>query len=448
MSISRRTFLRSGLAAALSGMSPVLLRMAIPTASAADDYRAAVCIFLHGGNDGSNCLVALDSARFQEYSAARGPLALSINSLLPVQARRSGERFGFHPQLSGLSDMFNSGRLAVLANVGTLHAPLTREQYLENSIPVPQKLFSHSDQTSQWQSSRASEQLRPTTGWGGLIADALTFINGAALYPSMTTMAGPNLYCEGEVVRPSAVHPTNIEALLSSGSSYVNRVRHQSVYGLADVQSGHSLIDSAAKANSRMFAEQELLRSVLASYPHVETPFPSTSLGQQLRKVAQLIRARHSLGLGRQLFFVGVGGFDTHSNQLLDQANMLAHLNGAMTAFYRATEELGVAPHVLSFTLSEFGRTVSPANGGSDHGWGSHHFVMGGAVRGGDIYGIFPSLAIGGADDAGDKGRLIPTTSVDQYAATVAGWMGVASGDIAAMFPNLTNFTQQRLPFV
>ncbi|MFN2309832.1 MAG: DUF1501 domain-containing protein [Gammaproteobacteria bacterium] len=449
MKRSRRAFLKSGLGAALLGLSPGLLRLAIPeAAAAASDYRAAVCIFLHGGNDANNCVVALDDTGYRDYQTARGGLTLPMGSLWPIQTRDSQRSYGLHPEFRGLHDLYTRGRLAVLANVGTLNAPLTRQEFLAHTGAKPQKLFSHSDQSSQWQSPRASRTTREAVGWGGLMADALAPHNGAAQFPGITTLAESSLYCEGMVTRPAAVHPTSLNGLYGFSANPTHAVRRQALHRLTGATTGHALIDTAAAQARRMLEQIDVLESVMAAYPELQTPFPETDLGRQLRRAAQLIQARDGLGLNRQLLFVSLGGFDTHKNQLSKQAALLAQLDAAMTAFYWATEELGVASQVLSFTLSEFSRSVSPTGHGSDHGWGSHHFILGGGVRGGDVYGTFPHLELGGPDDAGDKGRLIPTTAVDQYAATIAAWMGVGAGDIAGMFPNLANFTQRRLAFV
>jgi len=217
---------------------------------------------------------------------------------------------------------------------------------------------------------------------------------------------------------------------------------------IIDTLSGHALVDSAASGSRRMLDEITVLNNALNVLPSLQTVFPDTSIGKQFRQVARMIQARDSLGLSRQIFFVSLSGFDTHADQLASQAGLLARLDAAMASFYQATEELAVASQVTSFTLSEFGRTLLPANSGSDHGWGNHHFIMGGAVNGGDVYGEFPSLVLSGSDDASDKGRLIPTTSVDQYAATIANWLGVGTQDLADLFPNLINFPNPLLRFI
>lgn len=450
MAISRRFFLKSGYAAALGAISPGLLRLAIPSAMAAGagDYRAAVCVFLEGGNDGSNCFVPLDDAGYQGYTMSRGELALPVNSLLPVQTFADSAVYGFHNQLPGLSNLFTQGKLAVLANVGTLKAPISRTEYLANTSPVPQNLFSHSAQTRQWQVTQDNESMSYAPGWGGRMADSLLAHNTAGVYPSVTSMAGSNSFCDGQVTRPTVVNPNNNDGLIVFSSSSVSTKLKQSMQQIIDSQTEHALIDSASAGSRRMLDEVAVLNDALSAYPSLQTAFPDTSIGNQLRQVAQMIQARDSLGLGRQIFFVTLTGFDTHAEQLAEQADLLASLDAAMVAFYQATEEMAVASQVTSFTLSEFGRTLLPANGGSDHGWGSHHFIMGGAVNGGEVYGEFPSLELGGVDDASDKGRLIPTTSVDQYAATIASWLGVEADDLAELFPNLVNFQNPLLGFV
>ncbi len=450
MAISRRFFLKSGYAATLSALSPGLLRLAIPTAAAAGsgDYRAAVCIYLDGGNDGSNCFVPLDDVGYQGYTTSRGELALPADSLLPVQPLGSSTAYGFHSQLPGLRNLFTQGKLAVLANVGTLKRPITRADYLARTSPIPQRLFSHSDQSKQWQVSQGNELTGNSPGWGGQMADSLLAYNSAALYPSVTSMAGSRLYCEGRVTRPSAVNPYNTGGLSGFNGSSTSVLRRQSMQQIIDTLSGHALVDSAASGSRRMLDEITVLNNAMNALPSLQTVFPDTSIGKQFRQVARMIQARDSLGMSRQIFFVSLGGFDTHADQLASQAGLLARLDAAMASFYQATEELAVASQVTSFTLSEFGRTLLPANGGSDHGWGNHHFIMGGAVNGGDVYGEFPSLVLSGSDDASDKGRFIPTTSVDQYAATIANWLGVGTQDLADLFPNLINFPNPLLRFI
>lgn len=448
MSISRRTFLKSSLSAALAGVASGALPISIRQAYAAD-YRAMVCVDLAGGNDGHNLLVPNDDARYLAYSSARGKLALPRESLLPMTTRRDGAAFGFHPRLRGLNDLFNNGRVAVLANVGTLLQPLTREQAKERPTLLPRQLFSHSHQQFQWFSGESGGASGKGLGWGGMIADALGAHNSVRQYPSVVSMAGSALFCQGLISPSATVQPGGPKGILAFGGvSEVSISRRLSLEQLLGLDVYSPLIRAASNGTRNAIQELDALSGALAALPPLQTPFPTSALGQQLKQVAKLIQARSALGLNRQVFYTSLGGFDTHASQLSRQANLLSQLDDAMIAFYYATQELGVSSQVLSFTISDFGRTLKPSNDGSDHGWGSHHVVMGDSVSGGDVYGEFPDLTLGGADDVDARGRLIPSTSVEQYAATIGRWMGVSGADIATMFPNLSKFGSPFLGFV
>ena len=448
MSISRRNFLKSSLSAALAAVASGALPTGIRQAHAAD-YRAAVCIDLAGGNDGHNFLIPNDDTRYLAYSSARGKLALPRETLLPMTTRREGAAYGFHPRLRGLNDLFMNGRVAVLANVGTLQQPLTREQAHKHPNLLPRQLFSHSHQQYQWVSGESGWTSGKGLGWGGMIADTLDAYNAAGQYPSAVSIAGSSLFCQGRINPSATVQPGGPKGILAFGGvSDVSVSRRQSLEQLLGLDIYNPLIRAASNGTRNTIRELDTLSGALAALPPLQTPFPVSALGQQLKQVAKLIQARSALGLNRQVFYTSLGGFDTHANQLNRQANLLAQLDEAMTAFYHATQELGVSSQVLSFTMSDFGRTLKPSNDGSDHGWGGHHVVMGDAVFGGDVYGEFPDLTLGGADDIDARGRLIPSTSVEQYAATIAQWMGVSGNDIATMFPNLSKFTSPFLSFV
>lgn len=413
------------------------------------DYRATVCINLAGGNDSNNLIVARDDARYRDYSTARGSLALAHAELAPITAGSSGGSYGLHPRLSGLRMLFTRSQLAVVANVGTLREPASRDEVRAKSVTLPDQLFSHSSQHDQWQSPGTGHTTWNGTGWGGLIADALRTSNSAARYPSVASVAGAALFCDGRTTRPAAIQPGNLTGLrgfppLVKSSQNRRRAMDQ----LLAIDLDNELVAAASLGAQATFEDIETLRNALANQPPLQTPFPGTSIGQQLAQIAKVIQARSLLGLTRQVFYASFGSFDTHADQLQRQAALYTDLDGAMTAFYRATVELGVASQVLSFTMSDFGRTLKPSNGGSDHAWGSHHLIMGGSVQGGNVYGAFPSLVLGGADDADERGRFIPTTSVDQYAATIAAWMGVSGADLAGIFPNLRNFSTPLLNFV
>ena len=450
MSISRRDFLRlsccSAAAAAFVGGMP-RLGLINAYAQSATDYKALVCIFLFGGNDSNNVLVPLDSAGYQNYATLRSGLALSQASLLPISTATGNVPFGLHPSLTDWQTLFNSKELALLANVGTLVKPVTRAQFLNRSVSVPLNLFSHDDQQRQWQTSIPQDIA--TTGWAGRTADKVAALNGSAKFPLITSVAGNNIFSIGVNSRPVTVSPGGALGFSRYDTSATSTARKTAAQQLLTFDSGVSLVQAASSIYSDAWNDSKLLGDALASAPGIQTVFPKTNIANQLLQIAKILQVRAALGLQRQIFFASINGFDTHTDQIATQTNLFSQLGPAMGAFYNATVELGIAPQVSTFTLSDFGRTLAPASGGgSDHAWGSHHVVMGGAVKGGDLYGTFPTQALAGPDDAGDEGRWIPSTALDQYAATLASWFGVADTDLPTIFPNLANFPTAKLAFI
>jgi uncharacterized protein (DUF1501 family) len=428
-----------------SGLSKFGLVSAL--AQGATDYKALVCIFMFGGNDSNNMIVPVDSG-YTNYQTIRANLALPQASLLPLQVG-SAANFGLHPNLPELQGLFNNQKaLAVLNNVGTLVQPTTRQQYLSQSS-LPQNLFSHSDQQDQWQTTQLSGL--PNAGWAGKVADNIqpTF-NSSALFPPILSVAGNAIFATGITTRPFTMSPGSTPGLSGIDSSASAQARLLGVQQLLTFDTGISLVQASSAVTGQALQESAVLANALKNIPAIQTVFPtSNNLASQLKQVAQVIAARSALGIGRQIFFCSAGGFDTHSDQLDTQVGLYSQLSSAMSAFYTSTQELGVANQVTTFTLSEFSRTFQPgSNGGTDHAWGGHQFMLGGAVKGNALYGTFPSLALGGPDDTGSNGRWIPSTSVDQYAATLASWFGVPIADLPSIFPNLANFQTANLGFL
>ena len=450
MRISRREVLSGlsliGLSAGLAGRRNAL------AAPGADDYRALVCVFLYGGNDGNNVVVPVD-ARYTDYATARrqpadGGLALPLEQLLPLAPASGSAQYGFHPSMPELQQLWTDGALAVVFNVGTLVAPTSKADDAAGRVPRPESLMSHQDQQNQWQTSLPDRPSR--TGWGGRLADQLP----AASLPPLVSVAGNVLFALGERSHPLAVPlaggaPFGLSGFDASAGSRAIRTAMDALRGL-DLD--NALVRSVAGETAAAFAASGALAPVLSGTGSTTDGLfgdqPSV-LGRQLLQVARIIQARSVLGASRQVFFVALGGFDTHNDQLNRQSPLLADVSASLSAFHAATVQLGVASQVTSFTLSDFGRTLAPASGaGSDHAWGNHQLVLGGAVVGRQTYGTFPVHALGGPDDFTAQGRWIPSVSTDQYAATLARWFGVVPGDLASVLPNIGRFASDDLGFL
>jgi uncharacterized protein (DUF1501 family) len=418
-------------------------------AQSATDYKALVCVYLFGGNDGNNVIVPQTQANYNAYKAIRLGLALPDTSakLLPVTDAATGLPYALSDGLVGVHPLWAQNKLAVVANVGMLVKPTTRAQYLANSVPLPTNLFSHSDQTSQMQSGVPSTG--GGTGWAGRIADQAAPMNGAASFPAGFSISGPALFTTGSVVQSASLYPGFDLDLygMNVWPASATAARKTALQQLLTFDSGMALVQAANKVRQDASALNAMLKDTSGT-PPLPTVFPGTQIGQQMQQVANIIRLRNATGMKRQVFFCALGGFDTHGAQGWQHWNLLSQLSAAMGAFYQATVDMGIADKVTAFTLSEFGRSLQPSGSGSDHGWGNHHMVMGGAVQGGRIYGQFPVMALGGPDDSGNRGVWIPGVSTDQFGATLGSWFGLTPAQNAAVFPNLVNFSQQNLGFV
>src|SRR3954469_24675477 len=423
-------------------------------------YRALVCVFLAGGNDGNNMVVPLTTSEYNAYAAARSSSGLGIaqGSLLPITPLSIGNPFGLHPSLAELQTLWNQQKVSVVCNVGPLVQPLTRQGY-QSGAPRPYQLFSHSDQVAQWQTSIADRV--SATGWGGRTADR--FAPPASGFPMVTALSG-GIFTRGQTTSPLSIAPAptalNQVLVLNGFGTNADEVARRTAFDSLRALDRESTLVSATSRTTQQAVD---IGRILNTDVSLGTIFPNTTLGNQLKQVAKVIKfnaATPALGLTRQIFFCQLGGFDTHQNQVATQASLLQQVSQAVAAFYQSTVELGMDQQVTTFTLSDFGRTLHPAGTGSgvvgsDHAWGSHHFVVGGAVRGGDFFGVpgpngsvFPVLQLNGPSDTDNRGRWIPTASVEQYAATLASWYGVGAGDIPMVFPNIGRFAVSDLGFM
>ncbi|HWA07838.1 MAG TPA: DUF1501 domain-containing protein [Opitutaceae bacterium] len=419
------------------------------------DFKALVCLFLAGGNDANNLVVPSDSAGYAAYQTGRGALALPQSGLLAIKPRTSdGHAYGLHPSMPELQDLFGQGKFALLANVGTLCAPTTKAQYNAKSVPLPSQLFSHDDQQVEWQSSVPDKPF--STGWGGRLADLTNAFNSNNSVSMSISLNGQNSFQVGKNVAQYSVSPGGAISLSGSSTSAtsVAGLRTKAQNDLLAMQNNNLFETAFAGVTSGSIADSALLSSFLGGTAPFATTFPTSSLGQQLRTIARLVAAAPQLGLKRQIFFARVGGWDLHDQQVNAgntatgaHANLLADVSKSLAAFYGATKELGVDNQVTTFTASDFGRTFNTNGDGSDHGWGSHHLLLGGAVRGGDIYGRMPDWTINGPDDTG-RGRWIPSTSVDEFSATLATWFGVSATNLPVVLPNIGRFANPNLGFL
>lgn len=421
-------------------------------AASSSNYQALVCIFLLGGNDGHNTVVPITTAQqnYSLYQQARGGLAIPSNTLLPIA--NGSDTYGLHPSLVEIQGLYNQGKAAVLANVGMLVQPMSRAAYLANNNPasIPSALFSHSDQSAQWQTGIPAGT--GSSGWGGRITDLMQAQNAAGIFPPVTATYGCELFCTGVNTSPASVPPPYNGSTSPTGMATLSLAPNtkSGLQQLLQFTNGVQLVQAANTVMTNGNNYANTLTNLLANAAPLQTQFPANNpLAAQLRTVANVMGVRNQLGLTRQIFFCLLDGFDTHSAQVETQTPLLQQLSQAVLAFYQATQELGIDGSVTTFTASEFGRTLTPSGvDGSDHAWGNHHFVIGTGVKGGRFYGSFPLLAPGGVNDAGTRGVLLPTTAVDQYGATLAQWFGVAPGSLPTVFPNIGNFGSNNLGFL
>jgi uncharacterized protein (DUF1501 family) len=453
---SRRAFLQRASALSLAGSAaPWAINLAAmgeaAAAGAPADYKALVCVFLYGGNDYGNTLIPYDSANYNLYQGMRPTLAYSQAALAPTVLAPSialpgARQYALAPELSPLLPLFAANKMGVMLNVGTLIQPTTKLQYTNASVPLPPKLFSHNDQQSVWQ-SQAPEGA--ASGWGGRMGDLFVAGNGNATF-TCVNVSGNAVFLSGntavqyEVATTGPVAFSGIAAPLFGSAACSTALQ-----ALVTAPRTHLFEAEYTRVAKRSIDAGGVLTAALAGAPTIATPFPSgNALADQLKFVARMISTATTTSTKRQVFFVSIGGFDTHDGLAAIHPGLLTTVSTALSAFYQSTVELGVQNQVTTFTASDFGRTLT-ADDGSDHGWGSMHFMLGGAVAGGRFYGTAPVVANGGPDDVG-QGRLLPSTGVDQYAATMGKWFGISDTDLLTVLPNLANYnaSQRNLGFV
>ena len=453
---SRREFLRVASSLSVAGSAaPFALNLATIGAAAAqtaNDYRALVCLFMYGANDHNNTVIPFDTANFNAYTAARSSITRPFAELLPLTpatpltGNNAGRQFALPKEMASLKTIWDAGKLAILANVGPLIVPTTKTQYTNLSVPLPPKLFSHNDQQSVWQAS-AAEGAR--VGWGGRIGDLMISQNANSIF-TCNSISGSAVFLAGQASVAYQLGTSGSTAISGITGSLFGSPTASGTFTTLITSGGNNVFtQDLAETTQRSIDANAKLSAALTSAPDFPLPADLTgsSLAAQLRVVARMISARAQLGAKRQVFFVSLGGFDTHDDQLTTQPGLHTQVANALSYFYNTTVTMGVADQVTAFTGSDFGRTLTSNGDGSDHGWGSHHFILGGAVRGQRYYGTFPIMGLNNNDEVG-SGRLLPTTSVDQFAATLAKWFGVADSDMSLVLPNIGNFGTANLGFV
>ncbi|WP_049721114.1 DUF1501 domain-containing protein [Gilvimarinus polysaccharolyticus] len=448
-SLSRRRFLRKSVAACLGSASFAALssRMQLAMAQTAgdNDYKALVCIFLFGGNDSYNMIVPTSASEYSRYANVRQNLAIAQGDLLPMSA--GSHDYGFHPSMSALQQLYNSGQLAVLANCGSLIEPVSKQRYNNHQALLPPQLFSHNDQQTFVQSLARDTA---TTGWAGRAADILQSMNINQQLSMNISLSGNNIFQSGSKVFPYAINGFGVELLnhFDAHSDDPQEVSRAQVFrALMQGADNHIFQREYANVQERAWTLAGDVKSALDTQTPLNTQFPEGKLATDLAMVARLISARDALDVKRQIYFVGMGDYDTHGDQANRQPVLFNELSQGISAFNNAIAEQGLANQVTTFTMSDFGRTLTSNGDGTDHAWGGHHLITGGAVNGGHIYGTLPSLELNSDDDIGE-GRIIPTTAIDQYGATLASWFGLPAADFANTFPNLVKFDRADLGFM
>lgn len=469
MIFTRRRFLKQAGALSAFSLASTLDSFGISAASAqnAPGFKALVCVFLFGGADTNNLVIPYSG--YSTYSAVRDPstgINIPQTSLVQVTPNNAGGAiYGFHPDMADLQPVFNAGKMAVVLNTGTLLYPMTRAQYLARTFPAPSQLFSHSDQQQQFMSDVSSPTLTGITGWGGRLAERVAALNAPNATPMAMSFSGSQTFGNGVTSKMLSM-PTQgnfgFAGDPAGAPSAQQAARTAARTAISTALDANQIVEAGQGTAAKAISSSVLINPIIQSTPRTEianafrvgytsagAPL-NTSIANQLKAVAKMIDARATLGHARQIYFVSIGGWDTHTGELLGQQNLLRTLVPAMRAFYESMVAMGISNEVAMFTMSDFSRTFKPNSGGTDHGWGGHHFVMGGSVNGKNFFGGFPDLKLGaaGASDSGSQGRWIPTIALDQYGATLAKWFGASPSDVTQIFPNIGRFSTPDVGFM
>ena len=448
---NRREFLKktgagAAAAATFAAYPGAAFSQIIGTSAPFPDYKALVCVFLFGGNDSYNMLVPRSNAEYNVYAASRQNMALAQGDLLAINPLTpDGADYGLHPMMSDIQTLFESNRAAFVSNTGPLVEPTTKDQYQNKSVLLPPQLFSHNDQQDQWSSLRGVAQSK--TGWAGRLADLIRMNVADQQMATNASLFGSTLFQSADETVAYVMGNSGPIPFTGFDDTAGGQAQRAAFEQIINANYGSIYERGFAEVQRRAVASADLIGDALAGAPVLNTVFPNSQLGRQLSTVAQLIAVRDQLQMQRQIFFVATGGFDSHDDQLANQPGLLGGISESMAAFYNATVELGVSDMVTSFTQSDFGRTLTSNGDGTDHAWGGNQLVIGDAVAGREMYGAYPILEINGPDDVGG-GRIIPTTSADQYAATLSKWFGIPDADLASVAPNIDNFVQRDLGFL
>jgi uncharacterized protein (DUF1501 family) len=449
--MSRRKFLGNSCAAlGYTTLFSSLINLKAMAAAATDnssiittyggDYKALVCLMLSGGNDSFNMLIPKGNTEYNEYATSRSNLAIPQNDILQINPNTSdGRVFGLHPQLADMQQMFEGGNLAFLANVGTLIEPSTKSDIRNNLVKTPLGLFSHSDQSQQWQTGNPAE--RSNIGWGGKIADLVQSMNSSDEISMNISLRGANIFQRGDQITPYAIKRSGSVGINGYGrNGFFNELKTQALNSMLE-KDYQDIYKNTYKNTIKASNDANLaFQSAVDGIQEFVTPLPEdNNLAEQLRMVAKTIGARDTLGFSRQIFFVEIGGFDNHDELLINHGENLKEVNDALSYFNSLMFELNMNDCVTTFSVSDFSRTLTSNGNGTDHAWGGNAFMMGGAVNGREIYGDYPTLALDSDLDL-RSGVLVPTTAADLYMAELALWFGVSASDLNTILPNLSNF--------